>query len=85
MLTTTILDDTITPTYGCGVKDKPQTLFHGAKFAEYKLVKNHDKHVERCANCQQDDNIDDIVSEFDDVVIDMLINILVKTLTEEES
>lgn len=53
MLTTTIDDDTITPTYTCGTTDKPQTLLHGAKLAEYKLVYNYDKHAENCTTCRK--------------------------------
>ena len=77
MLTTTICDDTITPTYGCGIEDKPQTLFHGAKFAEYKLVKNHDKHLQQCKVCRPNNTVDD--ADMNDV-IDFLAAIFSKPL-----
>ena len=68
MLTTTVCDDIITPTYPCGIEDTPQTLFHGARFAEYELVKNHDKHLRHCKVCRPNNN----TAETDKAVIDLL-------------
>ena len=52
-------DDTITPTYPCGIEDTPQTLFHGARYAEHKLVTNHDKYLQRCKVCRPNSAVDD--------------------------
>ena len=78
MLTATVRDDTITPTYPCGIEDTPQTLFHGAKFAEYKLVKNHDKHLQYCMVCRPSIAVDD--AAYINVVIDFLVAVFSKPL-----
>ena len=66
MLTTTVCDDIITPTYPCGIEDTPQTPFHGARFAEYELVKNHDKHLRHCKVCRPNNAVDD--ADINDVI-----------------
>jgi hypothetical protein len=46
-------NDTILPSYACGLKDKTvQVSYHGSTWATWKLQDQFEKHLEKCTTCE---------------------------------